>query len=227
MEEYIDKKILLVKLGFLGRLFFTSQTKKYATIPPMGSILTPEEIENLVKKAKLGNEESFAQIFDYFFPKLARHVAFRVSDEDVEDLTSDVFLKVIQNLDKYNHKKNAGFSAWIFRIANNSIIDFYRKRKELLGMEMEDEEENFFANIPDEGPLPDDQANQRMEIEKMYDVLKKLPALHQTVLELKFLEGFTNPEIADITGKSEGNIRVIQLRALREMKKYWDDEENE
>ncbi len=186
--------------------------------------ISPEEIENLVKKAQNGDEESFARIFDYFFPKISRHIAFRVDPEDVEDLAGEIFLKVVQNLKKYTPQKNAGFSAWIFKIAHNSIIDFYRKKKELLGLENEEGEENFFTNIADDEEMqPDEIMNRQLEAEKIHEILKELPALHRTILELKFLEGLSNTEIAVITGKTEGNVRVIQLRALREMRKHWDD----
>ena len=55
--------------------------------------------------------------------------------------------------------------------------------------------------------------------------MKKLSSSHQEVLQLKFLEGFSNTEIAEIIGKSEGNVRVIQLRALRELRKYFPEGE--
>ena len=187
--------------------------------------LTVSEIEALVQKAQKGNEKSFSQIFDYFFPKIFRHVSFRVPAENSEDITSEVFLKVVQNLGKYTKQKKAHFSAWLFRIANNTIIDFYRKKKELLGLD--EEEENFFAEIPDEdNPQPNEVANKSFDIHKMYKLLKKLPAVQRTILELKFLEEFNNTEIAHITGKTEGNIRIIQLRALRTLRQLWEDESN-
>ena len=187
--------------------------------------LTESGIEVLVRKAQKGNENSFSELFDYFFPKIFRHVSFRVPAENSEDLTSEVFLKVVQNLNKYVSQENAKFSAWLFRIANNTIIDFYRKKKDLLGLD--DEEENFFAELPDEDtPPPNEIVNKNFDIQKMYKLLKKLPALQRTILELKFLEDFNNTEIAHITGKTEGNIRIIQLRALRTLRQLWQEEVN-
>lgn len=181
---------------------------------------TESEIEILVRKAQKGNENSFSELFDYFSPKIYRHVSFRVPVENSEDLTSEIFLKVVQHLNKYVAQKNGKFAAWLFRVANNAIIDFYRKKKELLGID--DEEENFFANIPDEkNPKPNEIANRGFDIQKMYQLLKQLPAPQRTILELKFLEEFNNTEIAHITGKTEGNIRIIQLRALRTIRQLW------
>ncbi len=188
----------------------------------MAEEYSSEIIENIVRKVQNGNEKSFAQLFDYFFPKVSRHIAFRVPGEEVEDIVSDVFLKVVKKIKSYTPRSGAGFSSWIFRIANNTVIDFYRKKKEFLGIE--DEENNFFAEIPDEENLkPDEYTNQQFDYKKMYHLLKKLPSIQRNILELKYLEGFSNFEIAKIIGKSEGNIRVIQLRALREMRQRWNE----
>jgi len=143
-----------------------------------------------------------------------------VSDENTEDITSDIFLKIVQHLGKYVPQRNAGFSAWIFRIVHNAIIDHYRKKKELLGID--NEEKDFFAEIPDEEDLhPDNLANRDFDIRKMHVLLRELPAIQRTILELKYLEEFSNAEISYVTGKSEGNVRIIQLRALRKMRKEW------
>ncbi len=187
--------------------------------------LTESEIAAFVTKAQKGNEKSFSALFDYFFPKVYRHVSFRVPAANNEDLTSEIFLKIVQNLNRYTPQKNASFSAWLFRIANNAIIDFYRKKRELLGID--DEDENFFAEIPDEENLkPNELANRSFDIQKMYRLLKELPAVQRTILELKFLEEFNNTEIAHITGKTEGNIRIVQLRALRTIRQLWDEGAN-
>jgi len=186
----------------------------------MSESYSPEKIEKLVVKAQKGHQESFAKLYDIFFDKIWRYVSFRVSAEEVEDIVGDVFLKLVQHLKKYKPQSSASFSAWFYRIAHNTIIDFYRKKKDLLGLDSEDED--FFAQIPDEVNLrPDQSTNQTFEHAKIHKALKKLSPINREILELKFLEGFSNTEIAQVTGKTEGNIRIIQLRALREMRKYF------
>jgi len=181
-----------------------------------------QEIEKLVSKAQKGDKKSFSQLFDIFYDKIFRYVKFRVEDSEAEDLVGEIFLKTIQNIKKYSKTKNARFSSWIFRIAHNSVIDFYRKKREFLGIDESADGEDFFIQIKDEAPTPEEHTHQRFETQKMYEALKTIPGNQREILELKFLEGFSNTEIAEITGKSEGNIRIIQLRALREMRKYFD-----
>ena len=89
-------------------------------------------------------------------------------------------------------------------------------------MGQQDEEGNdFFLQIPDDNLRPDQQTNLNLDVKKLYEILKQLPDNQREILEFKYLEGFSNTEVAQITGKAEGNIRVIQLRALREIRKKW------
>ncbi len=183
-------------------------------------IISQSTIEQWVEKAQHGHERSFVKLYDLFFEPIFRYVAFRVPADQVEDLVGEIFYKVVKNLSKYEKKKGSRFKSWIYRIAHNQVIDFYRKQKELLG---EDGlEEDFFVNLPDEKEdTPEEQILKKEVYEKLYTVMKQLSPSHREILELKFLEEFTNTEIAQITGKSEGSIRLMQLRALREMRKYF------
>lgn len=175
-------------------------------------------IEQWVEQAQKGRERSFVKLYDLFFDPIFRYVSFRVPLDQVEDLVGEVFYKVVQNLSKYQNKKGSRFKSWIYRIAHNQVIDFYRKQKELLG---EDGlEEDFFVNLPDEkNDNPEEGILKSEEYEKLHQVMGALSPAHREILELKFLEEFSNMEISQITGKSEGSIRLMQLRALRELRK--------
>ena len=186
--------------------------------------LTNLEIENLVSRAQRGQEKAFSELFNYFYPKIFRYISFRVNQEDVEDLVSEVFLRVVDKLKKYQKTSKGNFSAWVFRIAHNLVIDFYRRRKEYLQLTDPETGELKF-DIPDASLNPAETAIQHEEHRQIREIMKNLSDSHREVLQLKFLEGFSNSEIAGIIGKSEGNVRVIQLRALRELRKYFPEEE--
>jgi len=175
-------------------------------------------LERLVLAAKQGDEVAFGQVYDYMFEKLWRYVAFRVSSEDIEDLVSEIWLKVVQSLKKYTPQKGASFSSWAFRIAHNAVIDYYRKQKEVLGLSTD--ENDFFSNLKDPERTPDVLARLDGEYQDLHQALAQIKPDHREILQLKFLEGFSNTEIAKITRKTEGNIRILQLRALREIKAY-------
>ncbi|HEY5714530.1 MAG TPA: sigma-70 family RNA polymerase sigma factor [Candidatus Gracilibacteria bacterium] len=182
--------------------------------------LSKPEIENLVVKAQKGDELAFSVVYDYFFERIFKYVSFRVSGEYTEDLVADIFLKMVQNLHLYKPQATASFSAWIFRLAHNHIIDHYRKQKELLaGFDEDGEIDSLMNNLTDEHHLPPDlELQQMLQAEKIKDYLGELKPSYREILELKFYQDFSNREIAEVTGKSEGNIRIIQLRALKELR---------
>ncbi|NCP67908.1 sigma-70 family RNA polymerase sigma factor [bacterium] len=186
---------------------------------------SPADIEALVLKAQNGDQDSFATLFDVWFDRVYRYTAYRVDAAECEDIVSEIFLKLVQYLPQYKSRSGIGFGAWLFRMAHNTIIDWYRKKKALLGSDIETDEEDFFSKVVDEQPLPNQQVNSLYDYERVYRFLKKLKPDHREVLELKFLEGFNNKEISAITGKSEGNIRITQLRALKEMREFMKDDE--
>lgn len=184
--------------------------------------LTKLEIEKLVTRAQRGDEAGFSELFDHLYPKINRYIYFRVNNEDAEDLIADVFLKVVVSLKKYKKTTKGHFSAWVFRIAHNRVIDFYRKKKEYLQLTDPETGELKF-DIPSSDLDPHDSAIQYEEHLKIRGILDTLSGVNREVLELKFLEEFSNSEIAEIIGKSEGNIRVIQLRALRKLRKHFPE----
>lgn len=184
--------------------------------------VTPKTLETWALSAAKGDERAFIDLYDYFFDRIWRYVSFRVETEEVEDLVSEVFYKCVRSLKQYKPQKKATFSSWLFRIAHNQVVDYYRKQKELMGTDLEEE---FFLRLKDEKqPSPDQKVLKNEEAMLIHKLLKKLKPNHREILELKYLEEFTNTEIASITGKTEGNVRIIQLRALREMRKLLDEE---
>ena len=84
---------------------------------------------NIVIEAKYGSTaESFGHLYEEYISKIFQYVNYRVGDRTIaEDLTSDIFNKALTNFTKYDSGK-AAFSTWIFSIARNTIIDYYRKR---------------------------------------------------------------------------------------------------
>ncbi len=196
----------------------------------MSSLFSTPEIEILVAQAQQGNEDSFEKIFELYYEPIMRYVRLRSNLEEVEDLVSDIFLKIVRNISRYKPNKSiletgrGAFSAWVFRIARNVIIDQYRNAKDNVSLYDPKSGEMRF-DLPDPRLNPQQSAEQHDSHRAIHAALKKLPNTHREILELKFLHEFSNAEISAITGKSEGSIRVAQLRALREVRKYFPNED--
>jgi len=176
-----------------------------------------KKIDELVKKAKQGDQNSFCDIYELFLVPVFRYILFRVSSEkDAEDLTEEIFFKILQKIDKYQKRENLPFSTWVFRIAKNSLIDFYRQQKkwEEISEDIVDDSEN---------------ANFRKKISSAFDriylnkALKSLPENQAQSIILKFFSDRNNSEIAQILGKSEVAVRILQSRGLKKLKTILDN----
>lgn len=173
--------------------------------------------DNLVKKAAKGDTEAFALLYERYIDPIFRYIYFRVDDvRDAEDLTENVFIKVWEALPNY---KLNGFplSSWLYRIAHNAVIDFHRKK---IALPMDDEDWNSFSE--NQVNILADIEN-REQVRELIKAITLLPEDHQQVIVLRFIEGLSHKEIAQIIGKNDGACRMIQHRALEELHKILKD----
>lgn len=169
-----------------------------------------QNLETLVKRACQGDEIAFGQIYDLYFQKVYRFVYFRVNHRQAaEDLVSEVFIKVWSKIAKI--EEAAAFNGWIYQIARNLVIDYYRSRKQ-------DVDLTLLENVLEYEDNMIDRANLGFDQKVFLENLKKLSGEQQLVIKLKFLDELENTDIARILDKSEGAIRVIQHRAITELK---------
>jgi len=185
------------------------------TSPPASPL--PDEAK-LVHQAKSGDSEAFAQLYDAYVERVYRYILFRVSeDETTEDLVSQVFLKAWQSLDRYKIGSSP-FIAWLYTIARNLVIDFYRAKKDFLPIEK-------MRAFPSDMQSPPEEVEARFDLEAMRDGLQALTGDQQQVLILKYIAGLPNENIAKIMNKQEGTIRGLQMRALQTLSKYMHEKE--
>ncbi len=170
------------------------------------------KIDALVVRAQDGDKEAFGELYDYFLNVIYRFIFFRVSSEAIaEDLTSDVFFKTIKNLDKYQKKDNMPFSAWLFRIAKNILVDHYRKEVPLEEIPETYVDESDIANTPEKTVTNIDHG-------RIMTALKSLPEMQAQAIILKYFSDQKNSEIATVLDKSETAIRILQSRGLKKLR---------
>lgn len=167
----------------------------------------------LLFKFKLNpsNAEIYAELYDLFVDKIYRFIFFKVSNqEEAQDLTADVFLRVWQYIQ--DKKKVGNFKALLYQVAKNRVIDHYRQKSradvltdEEILKEIEDARGEDFVK----------ELEIKSEIKSLESFLGQLKAEYQEVLLLKYVEGYSNGEIAKILDKSSSNVRVLSHRALK------------
>jgi RNA polymerase sigma-70 factor (ECF subfamily) len=125
-----------------------------------------------------------------------------------EDLAETVFLKAWRAIARYE-QQGLSFSSWLYRIARNVAIDYYRTRREDLPLSSEPLE-----LADEEGLGPEELVLRREEVRELQRAVSRLPEEQQQVIILRFVEGLSHAQVGEIMGKSEEACRVLQHRGL-------------
>jgi len=170
-----------------------------------------KEEEELIKKAKKRDREAFGILYDQYSPAIYRFILLKTGNKaSTEDMTHQVFLSAWQSIENYQ-SRGFPFSSWLYRIAHNTVIDYYRTEKKHFNLETI-EEAAVSSNL-------EEKIDQELELNLIKSAIKELSTEQQTVLIMKFVEDLTNKEIAAVLGKNEGAIKVAQHRSLKNIKK--------
>ena len=167
-------------------------------------------------KLKSGDSDAFAFFYDKYVTNIYRFVLIRVSSKQVaEDLTQDTFLKTWQHIvDKKNVKS---FQAFIFRVARNTVIDYYRQsNRQELPLE-------YVPEIVDMSDNIERDLDRSIDKDKLLQKIRQLKPIYQEVLLLRYLEDLSIDDIARVIQKDKNNVRVIIHRALNKLKQIADD----
>ncbi len=168
--------------------------------------------KHLVAKAKSADKAAIGKLYDMFVDRVYRFVFARVgSKEDAEDVTEQVFVKVVANIGGYE-ERGFPFEAWLFRIVRNQITDYYRqKRNNHVPLDVA-------IHVVDPSPRPEEWVVSRLQYEEVLAALPRLPNSYQEIILLKFVHEMENGEISKILEKPVDQVRVLQSRALAKLK---------
>ena len=163
------------------------------------------DVELLVAQAARGSFEAFGKLYHKYVSNIYQYVFYKVKDKmTAEDITQQVFVKALKAIGTCKGKEST-FSPWLYRIAYNQTIDTFRKAKPKLTIKIEISEEN--RDLVQE-------THDDLRKQELLEVIDELPQNQKDVIILKFIEGLDNGEIGKVLGKSQGAIRILQMRAL-------------
>lgn len=178
------------------------------------SSLTDAEI---VKRG-IENPDNFLYIIQRYQDKIMRYIKRRtkVSNTMADDVAQEIFIKVYKNLNAYN--SDMSFSSWIYRIAHNHIIDWYRKEKKHEYISMDDTESGTLYSLAGEENSDKNSLTQEIKNE-IGEIVNSLPQDYKEVIILRFFEEKTYEEISDIMKIPVNSVGVYISRAKNTMKK--------
>ena len=159
----------------------------------------------------------FEEVYNKYYNKVLRYFNIHIeSAQDAEDLATDVFIKCYDNFDSYDSGK-AAIGTWIYAIANNCLKNYYRGRKNNASLDDPDSAIDVADNT-DMG-----RAVELTEMRNMLaEALSILDEEKRRIVVLRYFSEKTTKEIAEITGLSDANVRVILNRSLSKMREYFN-----
>jgi RNA polymerase sigma-70 factor (ECF subfamily) len=168
-------------------------------------IMQPDE-QLLVAQAQQGDKAAVTGLYEAYAHRIFRYISYRVdSDSVAEDLTAEVFLRMVQGLPRYQIT-GAPFGAWLYRIAATQVADHYRQQRQV---------EPISEEQPADDTDPLNTLARQEERARLREALQALPEDYQTLLILRFMQQLPHTEVAEVLNKSEAAIRVMQHRALK------------
>lgn len=171
----------------------------------------PEE-ESLIRRAQQRDQQAFAQLYEVHFDKIYRYVALRIGNKiEAEDITQQVFLKAVQSIASFRWR-GIPFSAWLFRIAHNQVVDYLRKKTKQATVPIE---ESTVSVISDPQLL----VEQSLDIEQLLSATKRLTAAQREVISLRFAGELPIAQVAKIMSKSQGAVKALQHSAIVALRK--------
>ena len=171
-----------------------------------------QDEQSLVRRAQEHDQIALTQLYEENFDKIYRYVVLKIGDRaEAEDMTQQVFLNALKSISSYKYK-GMRFSSWLFRIAHNQVVDYYRKKKRSATVPLDENIASGYDN-------PGLEAEKKMEIEQMNQATRQLTQAQQEVISLRFAGELSVAEVAKVMKKSEGAVKALQHAAILSLRK--------
>jgi len=172
------------------------------------------EVSDLVRKAQEGDQSSFALLYERFFDQIFRYVSFKTgSPTEAEDITGEVFVRMIESIHRFKWQGHP-FSSWLFRIAPNLIVDYFRKKGKKALVPLEGSADNLQSAHVD--------VDRRIDLEIAMDEIRRamegLTDLQREVISMRFAGGLSVAETARAIGKKDNAIKALQHAGLKKLR---------
>ncbi len=177
-----------------------------------------EQLDELIRAAARLDRDAFGEIYRAFAPKIHRFIAYQIGDRvTAEDLTNQVFLRAMEAIARYEHRSVGEFTAWLFRIARNVVVDNWRARKDTVPLE-----EALVAQPVDTLDSHFESLARRDELRRG---LRRLTDDQRLVLTYRFGLGMSHAETARLMGRNEPAVRALQFRAIATLRNVLAEED--
>ena len=166
---------------------------------------------DLIARAQHGQVEAFGELYRRYLDPIYRYVRMRVNAEsDAEDISERVFLRTFEALDRYEERGHP-FSAYLYRVARNLLVDHYRRQPASVGLEEA-------TDVGEVDSDPDTVVIRREEVRQISEAIEQLPEDYREVIRLRVVLELPNATVAAWMERSPGAVRVLLHRALKALR---------
>lgn len=176
----------------------------------------PEELRlrALVDLAREGDAEAFGQLYDHYVNGIFRFIYYRVGSQQLaEDLTSETFVRGLRAIQRFSWQ-GKDFGAWLTTIARNLVVDHFKSGRARLEIVSDDVPEG-----PQTAPSTEDDVMSLLSNEMLFAAVAELPTEQRECVLMRFIQGLSIAQTAAALGRTEGAIKQLQLRAVRNLAK--------
>jgi len=172
-----------------------------------------------LSKLRSHDKEAFIKVYDDHVAEIYRFVYFKIGNkEEANDLTSIIFLKTWNHIQNNSLVDAKTLRALLYKVARTSIIDYYRETGNKLSVTDSLDDENNRIEVVDEALNSEEKIDREADLELIKSKLPLLKEEYREVIIMKFINDLSLDEIAEISGKNKGNVRVLLHRALSALK---------
>jgi RNA polymerase sigma-70 factor (ECF subfamily) len=192
--------------------------------PLMGSTnIGKHTDESLVILAQQGRQDAFEVLYDRLFPTVYKRVRYSIPEQDVEDVTQEIFIATLKSLK--NYRGEAKFRTWLSTLVSRQIADYYRRRSPVEA-EVEYSEENNDDDQPRQVVPGEATGQDRSPLEDqilLRQCLQKIPGHYREIILCRFIEGLSFSEIANIQKMSLEATKSQFRRAIAMLQKMLEE----
>jgi len=164
-------------------------------------------------RTAVSDPAQFALLYRRYVSRVYRYYYGRVGNAgDAEDLTAQLFLEALTALPRY--RPQGSFAAWLFTLVRRRAIDFHRKQRPILPLEV--------AEVVASGAEPLDAVIQSERLDRLSSLYNQLDEDQQELIRLHYAAGMTHRQVGQVLGRSEAAIAMALHRSLQWFKKNWE-----
>jgi RNA polymerase sigma-70 factor (ECF subfamily) len=172
----------------------------------------------LVELARNGDSEAFGQLYDHYHASVYRFLYYRVGSVPLaEDLTAETFFRALRSMSSFRWQ-GKDFGAWLMTIARNLTTDHFKAGRTRLESTTED-----MSTLDTTTDGPEGAVLASLTNEALLEALSQLPTEQRECLVMRFLQGLSIAETAEVLGRSSGAVKQLQLRGVRNLARILPD----